>query len=353
MENRYISEISSLLRIKKMSCKESRVDFDFPVTKESLTRLFAQTFRHMTRPDATYFQSYLDSKNIRDGEDRSDVVTNICASTSIIVLSEILALFNGAIIHIEDTDLVEALLRTDIDANIGDVKLPFPIMEFAYPGGIRATDRYQVSGTLVVDMRTIDYQKEFESVEFIKTSDQAGRVPADIAIITRFCHLDGKLEMGNNVIKVMASDPLATIESPPDMPAEEREGLAVHARLVMAILLYLQSVERQKALQPVERRGDCFGMPAVMHKVDKKRPNYRVIDIATKAVHMASVPGGGHHSSPETHWRKGHIRALRDERYKRNLDGSVKTVWIRPSKINAEKDDMAVAERKLAMSGQI
>lgn len=35
------------------------------------------------------------------------------------------------------------------------------------------------------------------------------------------------------------------------------------------------------------------------------------------------------HGQRVTHWRKGHFRSLRDERYKRNEDGTVKIVWVR------------------------
>lgn len=48
---------------------------------------------------------------------------------------------------------------------------------------------------------------------------------------------------------------------------------------------------------------------------------------------------GGTHASPEAHIRSFHFRALRDERYKRNPDGSVRIVPVRMTLVGKDKID--------------
>lgn len=48
---------------------------------------------------------------------------------------------------------------------------------------------------------------------------------------------------------------------------------------------------------------------------------------------------GGTHASPDVHIRKMHFRALRDERYKRNPDGSVRIVPVRMTLVGKDKID--------------
>jgi hypothetical protein len=345
-ENRYVSDLSMLLRMMKDELARNGVSFPDKLSREQLGTIAADHLKMFhSQLGAGYWREYFESRNMSDPAAIEATMTEGIANTTLVLLSEILALFQGAVVHVEDAELVEALLRTELDANVGDVRVPFPIVELAYPSGIAATESYQVSGTIIIDLRQVNLVKEFKFLSPQGRSDPENK--ADIAVITKFKNADGTLGFSSHVTRVKASDPLSIGSVAPDINLSEEEGMKIHTRLAMAVLMYLQSVEQKKALQPMTGRSDCQGLIAPLARIEKKRQSYRVIDIAAKATHRVSVPGGGHHASPDAHWRKGHMRALRDERFKRDKNDMIRIIWIRPTKINADKDGDVTAERKL------
>jgi len=349
-ENRYVSDLSMALRLLKDKAKEEGVSFPEKLSRESLTKIVGNHLKFFHSPgNASYWDEYLNVKGISDPAIRQITMEEGIANSTLVLLSETLALFQGVVIHVEDAELVEALLRTDLDAKIGDVKIPFPIVEFAYPAGIRATDAYQASGTIVVDFRQVNFAQEFKSMIIQGKADPENK--ADIAVISKFRGVDGRFGLSSHVTRISVSEPLAAVTVAPDIDAVEREGMRIHLRLAMAVLMYLQSVERQNALRPLQERVDIQGLIAPLARIEKRRPRYRVIDVTVKTVPRASVPQEGHHASPEAHWRRGHMRALRDERFKRDDGGGIRVIWVRPTKINAEKGEDVTAERKLHSVG--
>jgi hypothetical protein len=261
----------------------------------------------------------------------------------------VVALRKGAVIHIRDASLVEALLRTDVDAVVGDMRMPFPIVELAFPSGLRLDDEHGVSGCLMVDMDAVSIRKEFgDSVNYMETPGLLSNKKAKYIIMSKLRGVGGN-QYDEVLLKFGVDEPIDNMPKSPDIGPGESEAISRLAKLACSLFLYLQGVDRNRAMQPLQYAREMgHGLPARIARFERKRPRYTILDIVSKP-HGMSVVHGGHHASPDVHWRKGHMRVLRDDRFKRNDDGSVKSIWIRPCIVSATDDEneRVVAERQV------
>jgi hypothetical protein len=297
----------------------------------------------------SYWQQIANDRGVFDPKTVTVMKVLALAHECMVASYCVVALNKGAVIHVRDSSLVEALLRTDVDAMVGDMRMPFPIVELAFPNGIRLDDRYEVSGCLMVDMEAVNIKREFgDSLNYIEErgllSDKKARY-----IIMSALRFVGSGEPADEVLlKFGPEEPIDDMPSSPDMRPDESSAISRLAKLACSLFLYLQSVDRNRAMQPLQYAREMgHRLPAAMARMEKRRPRYAIRDILTKP-RSKSAEHGGHHASPEVHWRKGHMRVLRDERFARNEDGSVKSIWIRPCLISAGDDEQKVtAERQL------
>jgi len=262
-------------------------------------------------------------------------------------LWEAIAYFKGVTIIVEDRELVKAMLRTEIDALIKDVKIPFPICEFVFPSGIPlGAGDYDVSGSLLCDL-SYNIKKEcgdeYKALYF-DSEDGAARYQ----FMTRlFSASRGDDRQGVSWLRFSSDIPLENV--PLRVPVAEVDsfGLRQMARLVFGLCLYLQTEEGTKALMPRMKNDRRQGVCAASAKCLKKHRSYKIEDLISPKLRYEKHSRGGHHNSPKAHWRKLHMRSLRHEKFKRNEDGSVKVIWVRPSLINADKDDRVNCLRKI------
>lgn len=328
-ENRRVSDLSQLLRMDR-EAGLLRLG-DRPSMREMISYAVGRV-NDLERE--SLLNGYFDDKVRGLGAAEADeaIISGI-TSTHTGIMCDTLAMYRGVVLHVRDRNLVEALLRTDIDAMVADVRMPFPIVEIVYPSGIMMGERHQVSGTLMVDTNAVDFRKEFPwiRIENIGSGPKAGFI-----MVANLLSADGRPDAGQNVMRF--GPPLAISEIPhsPDLNAVERTAVEAHARLACALFLYLQGVEKSLALRRIDHRKEMsHGMVAMAARLDKKLPRYELVDVLSKSAGR-SVMHGGHHASPDGHWRRGHMRVLRDARFVRNHDGSVKSIWVRPCLVNSD-----------------
>lgn len=329
-ENRRSSDLVRMLRFDK------DIGFPGPGEKPSMKEMAIYAVRRLNNLEReSLANGYFDNRvrGLSDVDADRAVLSGI-TSTHNGMMCDILSIYKGVVLHVRDRGLVEALLRTDIDAMVADIRMPFPIVEIVYPSGIMLGDRYQISGTLMVDTSTVNFQKEFPWVKVEQINRSGTR--AGFTMVVNLLSRDGHPDIGQNVM--MFGPPLAISEIPcsPDLDAVERKAVETHARLACALFLYLQGVERSRALRRIEHNKEMSrGMVAMAARLDRNLPRYELLDVVSKS-QSDGISHGGHHASPDGHWRRGHMRVLRDNRFLRNEDGSMKSIWVRPCLVNSD-----------------
>ena len=343
-ENRYKSAIATTLGLSKellpdhpskkaitdlaMASVEASYDMSNPIIKNVLTK-------------------YMEDRHISPLQ-QQEVILDGLQNSRTIITCEIVGLYESVCIHVKDRELVEALLRSDIDAVAGDARLPFPVMEITYPEGIMIDDVYQASGSLIVDYKAINFRKWFNGIaKFGSLPAESGRTMARYMCLVKLRKVDGSYDDTNLIKKFDESFDLNMGHTPADLSQDEIRGMEIHTRLAWALFLYLQGVDKNKVMSLDTGRQHMTGITSKLAKIYKGQKHYSITDIISHPHSHEERITGKTHASPETHWRKGHIRSLRDERYHRNPDNSIRTIWVRPVKINQDDSVMVRAERKL------
>ena len=291
----------------------------------------------------------LKKNGVSTQEDAWKYLIDGMTDTRWVMATEIMNHVDGVTVHVRDRDLVEALLRTDVEAVIADVKLPFPVMEICFPENIDIGNGLQVSSVLLADCMAANYTKFFVDTGVQCIAPEHPELLKKIVCVCRTKNTDGTC--GDEVLINQLR--LDNFVKNPDrsIGVNDMESFCIetHCKLVMALMLYLQGVDSRKALLPIaHERQMSHGMNPPVARSDKKRQHFVIIDLVkpSKSSHQYASTGL-HHASPVIHWRKGHMRTLAHEKYSRNPDGSIKSVWIRPVKVMAKHDEPTRGERKV------
>lgn len=328
----YAYDIASIIRITGMP--KDHMDWADRIEESAKAILFNPVkFQHWyeqlkkTEPNATL-------------EEAQAYVFNSCVQMG----WEATALYNKVVLHVEDAQFIEALLRSDVDAVIGDVRMPFPIIEFTFPGGIELSPGYELSGSLLIDARNFPFNKFWKNRLDPKVYIGLSQV-CPYLYLTRLIKQGQDDPMGVSWIKFDTETcPLDSLPYNPTIPRKDADAARKSARLAFAICLYLQTEEGKRAAistPPRRREGVCPAMGVQC----KKRPHYAIRDMLTPILRTIRAESrGGHHASPVAHWRKFHFRSLRHERYHRDAHGNVRVIWVRPTVVNATS---ATGERKV------
>lgn len=269
---------------------------------------------------------------------------------------------NGGVIVVDEA-MAEAFARTDLKGmSVSDIHLPFPSVELAIPDAI--CERFGVSPMIFTNFNPVMdiFRPELaetgynliatgaESDYFVSAS--APVVPGKgecMPMLNMHCKNDIlrngaddpelKSCYGSNRIAMDIVEP-ATYEAKQACCSRSMQFLAV-------VLLYLQSTERQKALQPVtiKRLNHCREGNDIK-RLRNRLPARQIVNICEKS-RVRYEGGTGTHASPEAHWVRGHIRCYRHERFYRNPDGSMRTEWIMPFYVGDKQQTDARAVRVL------
>ncbi|MFA5313843.1 MAG: hypothetical protein WC375_11125, partial [Methanomassiliicoccales archaeon] len=321
---------SCVKKLDKKTLYEMVVEFGSP---DLLTPMFKKYAGELGYPHAT-------EQDIR----------RMAGDGSTILIFEALSLFYGVLINVEDPNFVRALLRTKIDAITGDVRLPFPIMEFSFPNGIDMGDGLEVSSALVLDMEHFDIRKEFGKYNIVvdQANSSGERPKAHIAVLSRMRSISGD-DVDVCIHRFCKSDILGDYGE--YLPAKHSLFIKKEATLIMSLLLYLQCFENNQALQHMDFCPRMApGIPAVMAKLGKRHESYYIRDLLNMGSFCEQDKSnhGGSHASPTPHRRTWALRSLRHEKYKRNADGSIRVILVKPCIVGVKDgEDHVRGERTL------
>lgn len=312
--NRFIGVMENSARRLK------RAGIDNP-TKAQLEENVLDLFQSLLSPEAR-------AKHIARLQQRGVVIDDATMMASarvqfIGLCYDMLSTTEAVVIHVSDKELVEALRNTDVDALIGDVMLPFPVMEFRWPD--------DTTPIILIDENSDVATRQIERIckQHMKFDVDARRHDGRDHITTLAIASDGEtiqlsVRKEANVLKDDRGSMLAT--------QSDRDLIVNTTRLAFCCLLYAQT---QPGLLVKTETKKVDGAPPAVGRLLKKRQTYHLTPL------YRSGHSGHHDTEPgdrkvRGHWRIGHMRALRDERYKRNQDGSVKVVWVRPTRIHPD-----------------
>lgn len=261
------------------------------------------------------------------------------ADSTTIFMMEAMNLYYGVMIHVEDANLLEALVRAKVDAVVGDVRLPFPCMEISMPSGISLYEDYEVNGAVVMDMRYFNIQRELAKENIrIGTVDSGGRPTADIGVLSRM-KKKGTEDVDVCIHRFCRDQPLRG-HFGEYLNETYQNFIYRQAELMMALMLYFQCYQdNREVLREVHHRPRFTGMPAAMAQIAKRRRSYHVQDMLGLSKEYERISAGGSHASPRPHWRTWTLRSLRHERFKRNPDGSVRVILVAPHMVGVKSHE--------------
>ena len=240
------------------------------------------------------------------------------------VLHEWLAATCGVVVHVDDPQLVSALARTDVDAMISDVKLPFPIMEFQFP------DESPANGCLVIDVSDpIVVKMKQDTMKRVFGYDYKNPYGDRIEVHSSI-NPEQAVYLSFDRNTPLTSENGMDLGCPGDL-----DRLRDVTRVAMACLLYAQTAH--EVISSVGQQRLQQGVPSSFARVARKRKVVCIADLYGKSTPSCTIDHDPTASVKTGHWRRGHMRALRAERFERNKDGSVKVVWVRPCQIHPEQ----------------
>jgi len=263
--------------------------------------------------------------------------------TRLRVSLEAMALDDSVVIHVPDRQLVEDLMDTDIDALVADVHMPYPVMEITVPAGISISGtEYELSSMMVFDLDVCIPEKY--RGELTRQVDVCFNLRRrnDTRPISQMMWVEARWKKDQTVKENLAGEIQAS--RTPDVSMQgEIKTTNTHTNFVFALMLYFQTVETQNAvmerLQAVH--GQWPGFNRGRREQDSRRRHFKVIDITAPKKLAGHDLSSAPHTSPCGHRRRSHLRVLAHAKYKRNPNGSLKSVWVRSTWVGEHNGDTA------------
>jgi hypothetical protein len=286
------------------------------------------------------------------------------ASLTNLLRHEISHLSNGGIIVV-DEEMAEAFARTEIDGiKVSDIHLPFFSVELAIPESI--CERFGIAPIIVYDldkvvssavaMGEID-PPPMEVRGKLQYSDVFTSYTSIEGAFTPMYHMHKKTDLISNIEDIIPELKEFTDSSKEKHIKNGQVGLWSEMseishkswKFFMVVMLYLQSKDKEKALEPVSiKHLNQNTESAGVKRMRKKCKSYKLVNILPRKNIKYIGSTGKHHASPESHWVKGSMRYYNHECFHRNADGSVKTAWVLPYPRGNGKEKLDMrAERAL------
>ena len=257
-------------------------------------------------------------------------------------IEELLLYKTGVTVHIEDVNLIKVLMKSKFDSMLADVKIPFPVIEFAFPINISLFDDYEISSVVLYDRSNINMSAIGFDDDLSDDTD---------VIIKASVQKIGEHEF--NPIRWIYNKNLDIETNSHNISSEDNltdKIMIPHFRLIMALLLYCQYHQDQRALMPLQKNNNkAFSTKRKIKENDKKRKHKKIVNLLPDMEKKAkSEHQGGTHSSPTPHQRGYVWRTLRHSKFKRNPDGSCKVIMIKPCIVGLKSQNSSIkSDRKL------
>jgi len=245
------------------------------------------------------------------------------------------------IIYVNDKYLIEMMYKSKLEIVPESLHVPFGgLVSFAFPKGTKI-DGVEIDGCLFGEMDLEDYRQKcldelkpyygnnvhFENQDYIK--GYRGK-SVYLVCMAKHSYVEGmpaqlriwfkKEDSVNIVNEGWVENNLVNEELIKDYEFKKQR---VMFRLCYALCIYMSTFP--------DVIKDGFPEDYSQEKEYRiKCPNPK-----TLIIHGTL----GTHASPHTHFRRWHFRSLVNEKYKRNPDGSIRTVFVKASIVNPEKID--------------
>lgn len=276
------------------------------------------------------------------------------------LFSEAKWLSDGVTIHLSDRQFVEDLVSTDIDDSmVCDVHLPYRVMEITIPRGIKVPGTaYEFSAMILIDYDKTGFPKNSFRLAgsvgihtHIRVAIDDKTPPEEAWVMTVW---DKSWTVEKNMAPAVdISDPYIPKGLKKTTTAESLDLFRKESmHLALAAMLYFQSSEEQGAvLHPLGQvKGHWNGFKQEIRDHNEKVKHFRAVDITKK--NQGGTDNGYNGRALETgHWRRHHMRMLRDTRFRRNPNGSIRTVWVKASWIGPENLNKFIGLRKMTPTG--
>lgn len=298
------------------------------------------------------------------GLPRADIESAMAGNSSVSAI-ECLYLLMGTVVYVEDVQLVEALLRTDISAALSEITFPYPLIEFVFPRGIPlGVADFEVAGTVVCQHQHDVYARVFKKhkVEYTAVRRPNSKLEADTTVLVRLSRLglagsdrhgvryssiahdhqfspeESRQLVDDEVSRKLGVGLLPSVN---EADRDELEATDKQVRLAMALLLFLQTdaARAQASLVERERSERRTGVPSAIASELKRRKAYRIPNLSAGRARYYRYEGEVEPTGRMLQtggWRKGHLRTYKHERYARRADGTCVTQWIWPTWVGPE-----------------
>lgn len=222
------------------------------------------------------------------------------------------------VIFLESADLVRGLWETNYKIDFDSICLPMNVLSFSFPDDVEI-EGMKLPPVIFHKMPTLDGGIRVSSV--VRERFSYGQV-------TTICNQE-------HLERVMKYEDLAEIPRTDFEVQFNEKDSKLHAvlfRLCIGICSYISA------------------FPGCLRKGLPEAINYRDSRILLAELNRVSPVTLGLHErfrqSPSAHFRAGHFRTLRDDKYKRNPDGTYRTVWVSEAYVAGKIDAYTATEKE-------
>lgn len=228
--------------------------------------------------------------------------------------------FNGKpVVFIDTADLVRGLYETNYRIDFNSIRLPFDVVSFSFP------DDVEIEG---MKLPPVIFNR-------VATSSGATRITSIIREKFGAC----------SMVSVCNQEHLEhALEGRPDdtVPIKEDYKISLtdkEARLHSIMFRLCVGLSTYMSVFPQSLRK---GFPEAMRTRDSRiyKIDFDRVSPVTLGLHEQF------RNSPSAHFRSGHFRTLVDDRYRRNPDGTYRTVWVSEAYVAGHIDPHTVVEDK-------
>lgn len=280
-------------------------------------------------------------------------------------------MFRGVSVYV-DKGLLDRVMELDLDVQVSDIRTPFPCCEFVFPDNVEipGSPGYAFTGVVLFDHThgvsrndclqlcgfpptiadkfpqrfSIMYQPRMLRGAYSKLHGGTCLVDTDSFAPGEVLHVE-TLDYAKTVNNCLASAGIDPVES----RARDRNV----AKCILGLLMYTQMYEALSLTLhdlPHEIEAKRQGIAADVAKTLRRmHPAKRLVNLLSPKndeERGGSIPTG---RVMPAHWRKAHLRALRNEKFHRNADGSIRVILVRAARIHSGDQDALHAVREAKM----
>jgi hypothetical protein len=246
-------------------------------------------------------------------------------------------------------EMLELLEDMSVEARIDDALMPHDTMAFVFPRGTRVAGipcrsmfAYSISSERTLEIADLFYRKFVGTKSLERPTDQSTMdVRLDFGAQVDGSHSEDLVRIDSSYFvlprDMTVKDGMAWLRAKfeSDSTDQENQASLYMISIMVKALLYVQAVKAEGLASTPRPQGRKARTKGRKKKAEKEPPPWEFTVKPTKDIlravaarEGAAATGGGKGCRP--HMRGWVLRVLRHERYRRNADGSPRTVLVAP-----------------------